>query len=69
MKKFIAKKTCYWGPQPGAESLIPKGTEILAHGNEPHLDEFFEAVDKAEEVVVPKKGKASKAAPVDENDL
>lgn len=69
MKKFIAKKTCYWGPQPGAESLVQKDTVILAHGNEPHLDEFFVAVDKAEEAPAPKKGKAAKPASQDENDL
>lgn len=47
MRQFIATKTCFWGPQPGAESLVQKGDVVMAHGNEPNLDEFFEAVDPA----------------------
>jgi len=65
MERFIAKKTCYWGPQPGTESLIQKGEEVMAHGNEPNIAEFFEAVD-VEPVIAPKKG-GKKATPVEED--
>ena len=53
MKRFICKKTCYWGPQPGAESMYVKGDEIMASGSEPQIGEFF---DEVIETPAPKKG-------------
>lgn len=53
MNKYRAKKTCYWGPQPGAESLVLKDEIVFAHGNEPHLGEFFILVE-ADPVIAPK---------------
>lgn len=47
MQMYVAKKSCFWGPQPGAESFILRGTVILAHGTEPQIDEFFELAEAA----------------------
>ena len=65
MKEYIAKTTCFWGPQLGAETIYQKGDILLAHGSEPGLDEFFEPVDAEPEA--PKKGKGK--AVKDEDDL
>ena len=54
MKKYRCKKLCYWGPQVGTESLIQPDTIIFANGNEPNLEEFFEAVDAPEAPAEPK---------------
>lgn len=44
MKEYRCKKTCYWGPQPGSESMYQRGDIIFATGSERQLDEFFEHV-------------------------
>ena len=59
MKQYKATKTCYWGPQVGAETIYQKGDVILATGHEEGIDEFFEPVDAEPEA--PKKGKGKKA--------
>lgn len=70
MKKFIAKSKCFWGPQQGAESLYEKGDVIFAHGTEPGLEEFFEAVDEAPaEGAKAAKGKKPKTPDPELNDL
>lgn len=58
MKKFICKKKCFWGPQPGTETLYEKDSVILATGAEPGIDEFFVAADPEE---APARGKGKKA--------
>lgn len=45
MRKYKCKKLCYWGPTPGTETIYHPGDVVMAHGNEPCLEEFFEAID------------------------
>ena len=63
MKLYKVKTTCFWGPQPGAETLHHKGEEILLHGTEAHIDEFFEPVEAEEEAPAPKPAAKSKPGP------
>lgn len=74
MEKYVALKTCFWGPTPGTQTMYPKDTVILAHGNEPNLLEFFEPAEKVapapKPVAKPKPGPKPKLAPVEDlNDL
>ena len=71
MKLYKVKTTCFWGPQPGTETLHHKGEEIMLHGTEAHIDEFFEPVKAAEEAPVKaKSGLKPKKPPVEDlNDL
>ena len=52
MKEYRCKKTCYWGPQPGSESMYQRDDIIFATGSERQLDEFFEpvAIDPPEDL-------------------
>lgn len=71
MKQYVAIKTCYWGPTPGTQTLYVKDAVILAHGNEPNLDEFFRPLD-GEKPAAPKAKpgpKPKKAQTEDLNDL
>lgn len=73
LKEYIAKKNCFWGPQPGTETLVIKGTSVMAHGSEPNLDEFFEPLEapepQKEEPAQPKLKRGKKAQADEFNDL
>lgn len=62
MKLYRVTKTCFWGPQPGAETLHHKGEELYLHGTERNIGEFFEPVS-VEEPTAPDAPQPKKPGP------